>query len=148
MWRLFARPTVGAAAALATARAYDARGSTHSLAASPPLFNLEGKVALVTGGSRGLGYAIASGLLEHGATVIISGTNRTTLNAAREALLRDNLGVPHARCSCIAFDVQDEAECIAAVREVAQRTGRTPDILVNNACVHTTLSNLECYQVG
>ena len=133
MWRLLSRPTtLGTASALATWYTC-IRPESHSLAA--PLFHLDGKVALVTGGSRGIGYAIASGLVEHGATVVISGTNQSTLDSARDAMLCET-GASPAQISCIAFDVTDEASCTAAVQEIAARTGRTPDILVNNAGIN------------
>ena len=96
-------------------------------------FRLDGRVALVTGGSRGLGYAMAVGLAQQGAHVVISGTNLQTLESARAALLEAH---PAARCDVVAFDVSDAAACKAAVREVTARTGRSPDILVNNAGIN------------
>jgi len=105
-------------------------------AAAQDLFRLDGKVALVTGGSRGLGYAMAVGLAQQGAHVVIGGTNPTTLESARAALLEQ---VPAARCDVVAFDVGDAAACKAAVREVAACTGRSPDILVNNAGINRRL---------
>lgn len=77
-------------------------------AAQESLFRLEGKVALVTGGSRGLGFAMAVGLAQQGAHVVISGTNVETLEAARAALLEAQ---PEAQCDVVAFDVSDAAAC-------------------------------------
>jgi len=102
---------------------------------NPPFFDLEGRVALVTGSSRGIGYAIAVGLAEHGATVVLHGSNPATLADAREALLRET-GVPAQRATFVAFDIFDEAACAEGVRQVKQKTGRTPDILVNNAGIN------------
>ena len=66
---------------------------------------------------------------------MLGGTRDDTLDAARSALL-EATSTPPARCSTIAFDVSDEAACVAAVAEVARRHGRSPDILVNNAGIN------------
>ena len=86
------------------------------------LFRLDGKVALVTGASRGLGAGIATGLLEAGATVI--GTSRNPDSATQVA---KQLGsVP------VVMDITDVASVRAGVDRVASELGRL-DILVNNA---------------
>ena len=85
-------------------------------------FRLDGKVALVTGASRGLGAGIATGLLEAGATVI--GTSRNSDSATQVA---KQLGsVP------VVMDITDVASVRAGVDRVASELGRL-DILVNNA---------------
>ena len=85
-------------------------------------FRLDGKVALVTGASRGLGAGIATGLLEAGATVI--GTSRNPDSATQVA---KQLGsVP------VVMDITDVASVRAGVDRVAAELGRL-DILVNNA---------------
>jgi NAD(P)-dependent dehydrogenase (short-subunit alcohol dehydrogenase family) len=85
-------------------------------------FRLDGKVALVTGASRGLGAGIATGLLEAGATVI--GTSRNPDSATQVA---KQLGsVP------VVMDITDVASVRAGVDRVASELGRL-DILVNNA---------------
>ena len=123
--RLLARGgALGGAAALAS--------HTLSRSENKPFFRLDDKVAMVTGASRGIGYAIACGLAEHGATVVMSGTNPESLAQARLALIRET-NAEASRVTTVAFDVKDDAACVAAVREVARKTGRTPDILVNNA---------------
>jgi NAD(P)-dependent dehydrogenase (short-subunit alcohol dehydrogenase family) len=85
-------------------------------------FRLDGKVALVTGASRGLGAGIADALKEAGATVV--GTSREQGSAEQVAERLDS--VP------IAMDVSDVASVRASVDHVASELGRL-DILVNNA---------------
>jgi len=91
------------------------------------LFSLEGKRALVTGSSRGLGLAIAEGLGRAGATVVLNGRNADRLDAALRALKRKRLAA-HA----LVFDVTDEVRVAAAVAEIEREVGPL-DILVNNA---------------
>ncbi|MEN9645861.1 MAG: hypothetical protein RL238_2530 [Actinomycetota bacterium] len=90
------------------------------------LFSLEGKTALVTGGSRGIGFMIASGLLQAGASVIISSRKQHELDEAQEALSK--LG--HVQAVRADVSTLDGVEALAT--EVA---GRFPvlNILVNNA---------------
>jgi NAD(P)-dependent dehydrogenase (short-subunit alcohol dehydrogenase family) len=90
------------------------------------LFSLEGKVAVVTGGGRGLGRAMAHALAAHGARVVIAGRNAETLEQAAAAMSAEGLRVEGEVC-----DVSDEA----AVERLASRVGR-PDILINNAGVN------------
>lgn len=96
-------------------------------------FRLDGRVALVTGGSRGIGFAIARGLSDQGAHVVITGRDERTLAHARRALLDLN---PAAAVSTLAFDVGDPAACVEAVPRVVALAGRAPDILVNNAGIN------------
>lgn len=131
--RMLARGAIGGATALAAVNSTTARCETTSAQSS--LFDLTGKVALVTGASRGIGFAIARGLAEQGATVVMSGTSQDRLVEARWALLAET-NAPPTNVFCVAFDVCDEAACIAAVKTVREQTGRTPDILVNNAGVN------------
>ena len=85
-------------------------------------FRLDGKIALVTGASRGLGAGIADGLREAGATVV--GTSRDPESAA---LVAEQLGsVP------VVMDVTDVSSVQAGVDRVASEFGRL-DLLVNNA---------------
>lgn len=95
-----------------------------------PMFSLAGRVALVTGASRGIGWGVAEALAEAGATVVLNGRDSATLGE-REAALR---GRGHA-CDVAAFDVTDEAAVRAGVAAVASRHGRL-DILVANAGIH------------
>jgi len=86
---------------------------------------LEGKVAVVTGGARGIGFAIASGLANVGARVCIADIDKAAPEAVRE-LGRDSFS---HRLDVTRLDSID-----AMVAEVKQRAGRI-DILVNNAAI-------------
>jgi len=100
------------------------------MTADNPLFSLEGRVALITGASRGLGLAMAEGLAEAGATVLINGRNADTLEAAADTLRSRAL---NAEIS--AFDVTDFQAMEAAVASIVARHGRL-DILIANAGIH------------
>jgi len=95
------------------------------------LFDLSGRVALVTGGSRGLGVAIATALAEAGARVVITSTTQADVTARAAEIAaatgREIVGV--------AGDVALEADCERVVSEVEQAFGRL-DILVNNAGIN------------
>lgn len=89
---------------------------------------LAGKVAIVTGGTRGLGRAIASGLAARGATVVVAGRDRDRTAAAAAEIAADCGGIVDGR-SC---HVGRWEECDALVDGVVDEHGRL-DILVNNA---------------
>ncbi|MET0676817.1 MAG: SDR family oxidoreductase [Bradyrhizobium sp.] len=91
------------------------------------LFNLAGKRALVTGSSRGIGLAIARGLAEHGASVVLNGRDRARLEAAA----RDLAEAGH-EVSVAGFDVTAAADVRDGVAAI-ERTAGAIDILVNNA---------------
>src|SRR3546814_3644435 len=88
------------------------------------LFRLDGRVALVTGGSRGIGRMIAAGFLAQGATVYISSRKADAcVEAAKE------LG---GKCIALPQDVSTVAGCKALAAQLAEHESRL-DILVNNA---------------
>jgi gluconate 5-dehydrogenase len=91
------------------------------------LFSLDGRVALVTGASRGLGLAMAQALAEAGAAVMLNARGADALEAAAEKLRGRSLNV-----QCLAFDVTDREAAAAAFELLAARHGRL-DILVANA---------------
>jgi gluconate 5-dehydrogenase len=91
------------------------------------LFDLTGKVALVTGGSRGLGLEMAAALGEAGASVVISARREQWLAPAEEGLKAKGLTVLAVTC-----DVSNPDQVNALVRATIDRFGRL-DILVNSA---------------
>jgi gluconate 5-dehydrogenase len=91
------------------------------------LFDLTGKIALVTGSSQGLGHTIARGLGEAGATLILNGRNAERLNGAVAALSRDGLKVTGAL-----FDVADPVQVREKIPALEREVGPI-HILVNNA---------------
>ena len=91
-------------------------------------FDLSGRVALVTGASRGIGSAIAEALAEHGATVVLSSRKQTDLDAEAE---RINARYPE-RATAIAAHAGRPEELEKLVDAVMHRFSRI-DILVNNA---------------
>jgi 2-deoxy-D-gluconate 3-dehydrogenase len=92
------------------------------------LFDLTGKVAVVTGGGSGIGLGIAQGLAEAGARVAIVGRNAVKLEAAARKLASETSGdfLP------LPADVSDAEQVESLVRQVSERFGRI-DILFNNA---------------
>jgi 3-oxoacyl-[acyl-carrier protein] reductase len=90
---------------------------------------LHDKVAVVTGGGRGIGYAIAARLAEMGATTVICGRSQQTLDAAARQIRSAG-----GQCEAIVCDVAQLASVEALAARMQQSFGRT-DILVNNAGV-------------
>ena len=91
------------------------------------LFDLTGKVALVTGGSRGLGLEIATALGEAGARVAVTARREEWLTSAEQRLAAGGID-----CMAMTCDVSQPEQVHAAVHAVADRFGRI-DVLVNNA---------------
>jgi len=94
------------------------------------MFDLSGSWALVTGSSRGLGFAVARGLARAGAGIVVHGRSPETAEKAAEALQQE--GMKTASC---AFDVSDISAVNAAI-ETLRGEGVEPDIVVNNAGVN------------
>jgi gluconate 5-dehydrogenase len=90
-------------------------------------FKLEGRTAIVTGGGRGLGYAMAQGLAEAGAAVVITGRDAPTLKKAAARLKKAGGPVLAA-----AGDITREKDLDRLIRTALKISGRI-DILVNNA---------------
>ncbi len=93
----------------------------------PQSFSLAGKVALITGAYRGLGFAIARGMAQAGATIVLNGRNSEHVAIAVDKLANEGI----AAASSI-FDVGD-ADAIGAAVDAIEATHGSVDILVNNA---------------
>ena len=91
------------------------------------LFDLSGKLALVTGSSRGLGFEIARGLAQAGAAVILNGRDPQPLSAAAGFLQNEGATVHQLQ-----MDLLDESQAQTIIPRLEERIG-TIDILVNNA---------------
>ena len=96
-------------------------------------FDLHGRRILVTGSNGGIGYSLAFGLAQHGATVILNGRSPEKLHAAAENLRRQGLSAEEAR-----FDVTDEADVARGVALLDSCGG--VDVLVNNAGIQRRVS--------
>jgi gluconate 5-dehydrogenase len=90
-------------------------------------FRLDGRVALVTGSSTGIGLALARGLAQVGATVVLNGRDADRLKAAHHVLLDEGLNA-HQRV----FDVCDASAVAAAVADIESSIGPI-HVLINNA---------------
>ena len=104
---------------------------------SKELFDLKGKTALVTGGTHGLGMAMATALAESGASLIINGHTPAKLEAATETYLQKGI-----RVHSYLFDVTDESEVEKLVPLMEKEVGPI-DILVNNAAIIKRIPILE-----
>ena len=91
------------------------------------IFSLQGRVALVTGASRGLGFAMAQGLAQADALVVLNGRDAATLG-----LRRADIEAAGGQAEIAAFDVCDRLAADAAMDAILARHGRL-DILINNA---------------
>ena len=94
-----------------------------------PLFDLSGRIALITGSGQGLGFANARGLAQAGAAIALNGRNEQKLAAAAETLRAEE-----ARVTTAAFDVTDAIGAAPAIKRIEAEFGPI-DILVNNAGV-------------
>ncbi|MEU6075462.1 3-oxoacyl-ACP reductase family protein [Micromonospora sp. NPDC047074] len=103
---------------------------------------LQGKVAWVTGAGQGVGAAIAEGLAEAGAAVILQSRRLAALEAVRDKIVANG-----GTADIVAGDVTDEATADAAVALARQRWDRL-DILVNNAGISPALQRSERLSVA
>jgi len=101
------------------------------------LFDLTGKVAIVTGASKGIGEAIARGLGEFGATVVVSSRKQAAVEAVAEELKKDGINAAAIECN-----VGHTGQCQNLIAQTAARFGRI-DILVNNAGTNPYFGALE-----
>ena len=101
------------------------------------LFELAGKVAIVTGASKGIGLSIARGLAEFGAKVVISSRSQETLDLVAKELSVDGLKVFPFACH-----VGDENQRKDLVKKTIDIYGRI-DILVNNAAINPVHDSIE-----
>ncbi len=97
-----------------------------------PLFDITGRTALVTGSSRGIGRALARGLLEAGATVVLNARDAERLERARAELVDETGGTAYA----LAFDVTDSAAVERGVEQTLDAVGGL-DILVTTRAPST-----------
>jgi len=95
-------------------------------------FNLDGKVAIITGASKGIGESIARGLAEFGAKVIISSRKQEAVDAVAESFKKDGL-----EATGIACHVGHEDQLQNLVQETVNQYGGI-DILINNAAINPT----------
>ena len=97
-------------------------------------FDLTGKVCVVTGAGRGIGRGMAEGLARHGATVVLTGRTRATLEEAAAAI--------GPAASVQTADVSKEPDVVALRDAVLQKHGKI-DVLVNNAGVNAIFKGIE-----
>ncbi len=88
---------------------------------------LDGKVALITGGGRGIGWAIAVALADAGAAVVVTGRNTVNLEETKSAIIAEG-----GKGMALACDVGSKASVVSAFEKIRAELGAV-DILVNNA---------------
>lgn len=90
---------------------------------------LKGKVALVTGGTRGIGWAISQTLAEYGASIVLTGHSKPEQAKAQALNLKERYGVEAEGLSCDVTNPTAVRDCYGAVNRIYKKL----DILVNNA---------------
>jgi gluconate 5-dehydrogenase len=100
-------------------------------------FDLTGKIALVTGATHGIGMAIAKGLAQQGAKIVVNDIFADKLDACKAAYAEDGVDV-----YTLVFDVTDEADVDRGITQIEKELGPI-DILVNNAGIIKRIPILE-----
>lgn len=101
---------------------------------------LKGKIAVVTGGTRGIGYAIVKKYLENGAKVILFGSRQETVDKALASLKEEN---PEWEVSGACPSLTDAKEVADEIQAIHRKYGKI-DILVNNAGVSDSMMTIDC----
>lgn len=101
---------------------------------------LKGKIAVVTGGTRGIGYAIVKKYLENGAKVILFGSRQETVDKALASLKEEN---PEWEVSGACPSLTDAKEVADEIQAIHRKYGKI-DILVNNAGVSDCMMTIDC----
>ena len=104
---------------------------------SQQLFQLDGKVALVTGASKGIGAAMARGLAEFGASVVVSSRKQAAVDAVAESLISDGL-----QATAIAANVGSIEDIHALVDKTVETYGGL-DIIINNAAANPVFGPIQ-----
>lgn len=104
---------------------------------------LRGKAAVITGGSRGIGLAIARTLVKEGCSVVLAGRDQKALSAAERALKKDSrAGAPAPQVLSQICDIRD-AQSINQALTTVQKKFRRLDILINNAGISHAMAEVE-----
>ena len=101
---------------------------------------LKGKIAVVTGGTRGIGYAIVKKYLENGAKVILFGSRQETVDKALASLKEEN---PEWEVSGACPSLTDAKEVADEIQAIHRKYGKI-DILVNNAGGSDSMMTIDC----
>lgn len=99
------------------------------MAKQKKLFDLEGKVAIVTGGITGIGFSISTALGEHGAKLVIAVKDRVDRESRRKAQALQKKGID---AILLPVDIREEESCLEMAKSAAKEYGRV-DILINCA---------------
>lgn len=102
-----------------------------------PLFQLQGKIALVTGASRGIGEAIARGLAEFGAKVVVSSRNQEAVDTVADAFRADGL-----EAIGVAANIGDLEDIYSLIDKTLAAYGGL-DIIINNAATNPAFGRIE-----
>lgn len=105
--------------------------------AASTMFDLNGRVCVVTGGGRGIGKSIAAALAAHGGKVVVSGRSEDTLKQAVDEIRADG-----GSADWVTADMQEEAAIVRLADAVAERFGPA-HVLVNNAGVNAIYKGVE-----